>query len=121
MTIDEQMASIANELISKYGKNYKTSLREICEHMEERFGTNSRSVIPSDYCYNRVNKGINFDKKPRLFLFLGNGEYECIGEDYKFNGAVYTCERGTNTEVEVGYWKDGVLSKNKNWELYNLK
>ena len=36
------------------------------------------SIIPSDYCYDRTNKGIIFNKKPRLFAFLGKGMYECL-------------------------------------------
>ena len=101
--------------------HYKISLKEIYEIFGNHFQTNYKSIIPSDYCYNRVNKGIDFEKKPRLFSFHGNGEYECLGENYPFTGVVYTKEKGTKTEVEVGYWKNGVLIKNDNWNLYYLK
>ena len=121
MTINEQMKTVVDEIISEYGLHYKISLKELYELLGARFGTNSGSVIPSDYCYNRTNKGIEFLKKPRLFSFLGDGTYECLGENYPFNGSVYTCEKGSSEEVEVGTWENGVFYKNDNWDLYCLK
>lgn len=120
-TIDEQMRIIVNEIISEYGLHYKISLRELYELFGARFQANSGSIIPSDYCYDRANKGIDFHKKPRLFAFLGNGMYECLGENYPFSGTVYTHEKGSKDECEVGYWKDGVFTKDANWDLYCLK
>jgi hypothetical protein len=116
MTIDEQMRTVVEEIISEYG-HYKISLKELYELIGARFQTNSGSIIPSDYCYNRVNKGIEFTKKPRLFRFLGNGLYECLGENYLFTGDVENAKDGT----VVGTWKDGVFYKNDNWELLCLK
>ena len=121
MTINEQMKTVVDEIISEYGLHYKISLKELYELLGARFGTNSGSVIPSDYCYNRTNKGIEFLKKPRLFSFLGDGMYECLGENYSFNGPVYTNEKGSSEEVEVGTWENGVFCKNDNWNLYCLK
>ena len=121
MTIDEQMRTVVKEIVSEYGIRYKISLKEFYELLGARFGTNSGSVIPSDYCYNRTNKGIDFLKKPRLLNFLGDGIYECLGENYPFNGCVYTCEKGSTEEIEVGVWDNGVFRKNANWELFCLK
>lgn len=121
MTINEQMKTVVDEIISEYGLHYKISLKELYELLGARFGTNSGSVIPSDYCYNRTNKGIEFLKKPRLFSFLGDGMYECLGENYPFNGSVYANEKGSSEEVEVGTWENGVFCKNDNWNLYCLK
>ena len=121
MTINEQMRTVVEEIIAEYGLHYKISLKELYELLGARFGTNSGSVIPSDYCYNRTNKGIEFLKKPRLFAFLGDGLYECLGEGYSFNGSVYTCEKGSIEEIEVGVWENGVFYENDNWNLYCLK
>lgn len=121
MTIDEQIRTVVDEIIAGYGRHYKISLKELYELLGARFGTNTGSIIPSDYCYNRTNKGIEFLKKPRLFSFLGDGLYECLGEDYSFNGSVYACEKGSTEKIEVGSWKDGKLYKNSNWELLCLK
>ena len=121
MTIDEQMRTVVNEIISEYGVHYKIGLRELYELLGARFQTNSGSIIPSDYCYNRVNKGIEFHKKPRLFRFLGDGMYECLGENYPFDGPVYTQPKGTKAEIIVGCWENGVFTPNANWDLYCLK
>ena len=82
-----------------------------------RFQTNSGSIIPSDYCYNRVNKGIEFHKKPRLFRFLGDGMYECLGENYLYTGDV----KNASDETVVASWENGVLQKNDTWNLLHLK
>ena len=75
MTIDEQMRTIVSEIISEYGVGHKITLKELYELLGARFQTNTGSIIPSDYCYNRVNKGIDYDRKPHLFRFLGDGMY----------------------------------------------
>ena len=117
MTIDEQMRTVVNEIISEYGPRHRVSLKELYELLGARFQTNSGSIIPSDYCYNRVNKGIEFHKKPRLFKFLGDGMYECLGENHLYTGDV----KNASDETVVGSWENGVLQKNANWELLHLK
>ena len=117
MTIDEQMRTVVAEIVSEYGVRYKISLKELYELLGARFQTNSGSIIPSDYCYNRVNKGIEFHKKPRLFNFLGDGMYECLGENYLYTGDVENASDGT----VVGSWENGVFQKNDKWELLHLK
>lgn len=41
--------------------------------------TNRSSVIPSDYCYNRTNKGSNTIS---LFLWIQRGIYQYVGRNY---------------------------------------
>ena len=117
MTIDEQMLVIVTEIVSEYGLHYKISLKELYELLGARFQTNSSSIIPSDYCYNRVNKGIDFNKKPHLFRFLGDGMYECLGENYPFTGDVENASDGT----VVGSWKNGSFQENDSWKSFCLK
>ena len=121
MNISEQMRTVVNEIVSEYGSQYRISLKELYELLSARFQTKEGSIIPSDYCYNRVNKGIDFYKKPRLLKFLGDGMYECLGENYPYTGDVYTREKGSQAEEIVGTWKDGVFTKNKTWDDYGLK
>lgn len=121
MTIDEQMKTIVDEIISEYGIHHKISLKELYELLGARFQTKSGSIIPSDYCYDRVNKGIDFHKKPRLFAFLGDGMYECLGENYPFNKPAYTHGRDDKCDIEVGRWNNGVFEKNTNWDIHCLK
>lgn len=115
--LHEQMRTI----VAEYGLHYKISLQEIYELLGVRFHTNQDSIRPSDYCYNRVNKGIDFFKWPRLFRYLGEGMYECLGENYPYTGDVYTREKGSKTDEVVGTWKDGAFTKNDKWDSYGLK
>ena len=121
MKIPEQMRTVINEIISEYGPRYRISLKELYELLGARFQTKEGSIIPSDYCYNRVNKGIDFYKKPRLLEFLGDGMYECLGENYPYDKAVYTKPKGSKQEIVVGHWENGTFVPNSNWEQYCLK
>ena len=121
MNIHEQMQIITAELISEYGIGYRVSTCELKTLVSARFGTNEGSVIPTDYCYNRVNKGIRFLERTPLFAYVGRGVYECLGENYRFNGPVYTHAKGEKSEIIVGDWKDGFFTSNSNWELHFLK
>lgn len=121
MTIIEQMQTITAELISHNGIGHKISSQELKALINARFDTNLGSIIPSDYCYNRVNKGIVFLKYPRLFVYAGRGVYECLGENYPYDGSVYARPKGSKSEMIVGTWKNGVFTPNVNWESYCLK
>ena len=100
-TIDEQMRTIVAEIVTEFGPHHEISLRELYEMLGARFQTNSGSIIPSDYCYNRANK--------------------CLGENYPYDKAVYTRGKGTAEDIEVGRWENGNLVKNDNWNYYGLK
>ena len=121
MTIDEKMKDITVELISKNGTGYRISRKEIKALLFLKYGTNDDSIIPSDYCYNRTNKDVKFMEKPRLLAYVGRGKYECLGENYRFNGPVYTRSKGEKSDIIVGMWEDGVFTPNTNWELHSLK
>ncbi len=107
MTTDEQMIELVNEIVKTHGENYIITLGEISELMLKKYGTKSGSVIPSDYCYNRVNNGIQIEKKPAIFEFLGNGRYNCLGLNYPYNGAVFHKPIG-QSEIIVGKCINGV-------------
>jgi hypothetical protein len=66
--------------------------------------TNRGSVIPPDYCYNKVNNGIPF--KFHYFEYLrdarrGDPQYKVLGEHFDYEGAIYWKE-----EI-VGEWVKG--------------
>lgn len=107
MTINEQMIELVNEIINIHGDDYIITLDEISQLMFKKYGTKSGSVIPSDYCYNRVNNGIQIEKKPAVFEFLGNGKYKCLGLNYPYNGAIYHKPKG-QSEIIVGKCINGV-------------
>ena len=118
MKINEQMKTFANEMIALHGKGYPFHRQEIQEFLAQHFGTKPDSVIPSDYCYNRVNK----DSKPLLlFLFCEDGIYQCVGENFQYKKYVTAKPHGAKNEIIVGEWKDGRLIPNENWDLCGLK
>jgi hypothetical protein len=69
-------------------------------------GTNPTSVIPSDYCYNMVNAGINFDFHHFESLGEHEGRYRCLRRCCKYTGRIYWKPVGAACE-QVGEWKDG--------------
>ncbi len=106
MTIDEQMSRVANELADEFECKYVITRSELQDIMWRRFHVTPGSVIPSDYCYNRLNNGITL-KKPILFEFLGGGRYLCLGENFCYNGPVFHRPRGSSNDEIVGQCIDG--------------
>lgn len=121
MKLYEQMKTVVTDLVSKNRVGYVISAQELKHHLVTRFGTNESSVIPPDYCYNRVNKGIKFAKHTRFLEYVEPGIYRCLGVNYPFNGPVYAQPKGTNEEIIVGNWENGEFTSNANWDLYCLK
>jgi len=68
--------------------NYEFSTNWFKSELSKLYNRSEGSYIPSDYCYNRKNKGINFDKQPHYFLFLGKGVYRYVGKNYDYNGVI---------------------------------
>jgi hypothetical protein len=105
------MATIKEKVINVFGDRVSNNFlrEEIIDLIVNGFpGTNPTSVIPSDYCYNMANKGINFDF--HLFESLGEreGRYHCIGLKFPYNGAIYW--KGE----QFGEWKNGKFRLWKN-------
>lgn len=88
MTIDEKITAAVQELLSIHGVGYICSTAELKAFIQERYDITSGSVIPSDYCYNRVNDGITL-AKPTLFEYVEYGKYRCLGKNYPYDGIVY--------------------------------
>lgn len=102
--------------MNKRGK-IKDQLKEICEKykseilstsqikdlLHKNFSTNVSSVLPSDYCYNRINlnsSGYYF------FERVDQGKFKYLGEDYPYTGEIIWHQQG-NEEKIVGYWQNG--------------
>ena len=51
------------------------SRQEIINKVVLKHGCKPGSIIPSDYCYNRINNGIDFENYLHIFEFMGNGMY----------------------------------------------
>ncbi|MBN1829037.1 MAG: hypothetical protein JW884_07820 [Deltaproteobacteria bacterium] len=63
-------------------------------------GTFRGSVIPSDYCYNSINKD-STSFKLHLFESLGAGGFKCLGLNSTYSGPVYW------KSEQVGQWEEG--------------
>lgn len=110
MTIDEIMITANHELINSLGtREHVMTTGEIKSLLKNKYQVNEGSAIPSDYCYNLLNKGINPDKKPCLFEFKSRGKYICRGENYLYSGPVFHKGR------IVGYYKDGKRILNEDY------
>lgn len=80
--------------------------QEIQRLMKARFGTNPGSVIPTDYCYNRWNKGISFTE--HIFEYMTRSTYKYIGEHVPYSGLIYSKALGAEGEEVIGEWNEGV-------------
>lgn len=76
--------------------------------LHQLYGTNPKSVILSDYCYNRYNHGIAFNK--HLFEYINRSTYKYLGEHYLYTGLIFHQPKGEKEEIVVGEWINGVKS-----------
>ncbi|MCR5261460.1 MAG: hypothetical protein K6C94_06435 [Candidatus Gastranaerophilales bacterium] len=68
--------------------NYEFSTKWFKTELSKKYKRSRDSYIPSDYCYNRKNNGINYDKQPHYFLFLECGKYKYVGKNYIYKGLI---------------------------------
>lgn len=100
MTIDQKIVSAIHDLVDTLGLGYVATAKELKNFIKSKYDITDGSIIPSDYCYNRVNDGIALSK-PTLFEYLGRNSYRCLGQNYPYNGDIYhkdqiagTCQNG---------------------------
>ncbi len=101
MTIYEQIKEV---LADK--KNQMVTPAEVKEELQRKFNTNPGSVILSDYCYNRYNKGVPFQK--HLFQYITKSTYKYIGENFAYTGLVFHKPQKQSGEQIVGEWRNGI-------------
>ena len=75
MGIFEQIIAVC-----KGHEGEKFSSNEIKNKVEKQFGIKRGSILPPDYCYNRINDGINFTHH---FFEEINGIYKYSAISYK--------------------------------------
>ncbi len=97
-----------------YDIGTELSRQEIINKVVMKYGCNPGSIIPSDYCYNRINNGIDFENFLHIFEFMGNGLYKYLGENYPYSGTIFHKPKG-GTEIAIGKWSNGVI----NYESYD--
>ena len=67
--------------------------------------TNRGSVIPSDYCYNRINCGDKFDF--HFFEWIDKAQYQCLGPKHPYTGSIFWRPKHQKQDMPVGEWKKG--------------
>ncbi|WP_447079592.1 DUF7225 domain-containing protein [Vibrio alginolyticus] len=100
MTIFEKVNQVLSQQIATI-----FTTKEIKQLCSDEHNLNPSSVIPTDYCYNRINNGIRNDKN--ILIYLGFGEFKYVGQSYSYHGWVYQRPKGYNEDIIVGQWKNG--------------
>lgn len=99
--IQDQLREYVLGIIEKYGLGHVVSAEEIKDAIRQRYGTNKKSIIPSDYCYNRSNKGDVWNN-PLFFMYKkekNRKNYRVVGEGYPYTGPVYWRPRGSEEKI----------------------
>ena len=67
---------------------------------------NETSIIPSDYCYNRINLDIvdDFEKRMHIFIYVCRDTYKFIGENASYTGNI------VHKDKIVGHWENGKIT-----------
>ncbi len=76
------------QFLSSMPLNHEFSRKWFKTELSKQFNRSEDSYIPSDYCYNRTNKGVKYDRQPHYFLHIGRGKYKYVGKNYQFNGDI---------------------------------
>lgn len=104
MTIYDQFKEM---LKSKYKINNIITAQQIKDELINNYGINPGSIIPTDYCYNRYNNGIAFNKHIFEYLF-DRGTFRYLGENYPYSGKILHKLKNNYKEIIAGEWNDGV-------------
>jgi hypothetical protein len=92
------------KMLSAFGDKHLgevlTRQRIIAEVLETFPGTKPGSVIPSDYCYNILNRDPS-SFKCRLFEWDSQGQYKVLGSNFDYEGPLYW--KGQ----KIGEWRKG--------------
>lgn len=113
MTIYEQLKDVLKNNVDD-----TLSVTEIKRKLISKFNTNPNSIILSDYCYNRYNNGIPFNK--HLFIYISRNTYRYVGENYNYTGLIFHKPRGLNYESVVGEWDKGKFIFYEENQINNL-
>lgn len=105
MNIQEKV----KDAFKEYEIGSEFSRQEIIDRVIQKHGVNPSSIIPSDYCYNRTNNGIDFEKYLHIFEHIERSTYKYLGENYPYNGKIYHQPKGCN-EILVGEWINGEIN-----------
>ena len=86
MTSAEALEQIGQKLYERNGDASIPS-HELKRQAARLIGLQESSIIPSDFCYNRINAGIPLLNTP-MFIQETRGFYRFVGLDYPFTGSM---------------------------------
>ena len=100
-TVDEAAAG----LHPHYGNEGIPS--DVLKREIERIGGYARdSVLPSDYCYNVINRA-SFSFRHPVLVKVSRGMYQYVGPNHPYTGPVMWQPK-QEAERQVGSWEHGV-------------
>ncbi|WP_281703723.1 DUF7225 domain-containing protein [Parvimonas micra] len=111
MTIEEKISEVINNYVSSNGTGSKMTTDELYSLVIAKYNMNRNSFLPADYCYNRTNEGINFEKHSHLFERTDDGYYLVLGEHYPYSGPVYYRRKGETVDNVRGVWNNGIYEE----------
>lgn len=103
-----KMAQGVNEAAARLHKHYGEEgiPSDVLKREIERIGGYGKdSVIPSDYCYNVINKA-PFSFRYLALVRVGRGRYKYVGPNCAYSGPVMWKPKHEN-ERQVGCWHNG--------------
>ena len=120
--IHDKIKEVIDALVEQGFDDREFTAGELITLIQERTDIREDgSIMPRDYCYNRVNKGIaagnTFDVvRPRLLHYEEYGVYRCIGSNKPYTGIVKARPKGEKSDTIVGEWIKGEFFPNEKWE-----
>lgn len=77
-----------DEFVKSMPMDYEFLTRWFKTKLSQEYNRSMDSYIPSDYCYNRKNNGIDYKKQTHYFLYIARGIYKYVGENYFYDGII---------------------------------
>jgi len=85
------------------------SRADIIDLVNTHYGVPKGSIIPSDYCYNLVNKDKLYNPtllKFNIFEYTDDKKYIYVGKEYNYAGPIF--QKIDSKYQQVGKWIDGI-------------
>ncbi|MCI8638978.1 MAG: hypothetical protein HFG41_07510 [Coprococcus sp.] len=108
MTIEEKVTEFIHDYVSSNGTSSVLDRELLYRLVNAVYPMNKNSFLPADYCYNRTNEGIDFEKHVHLFERTDEGKYLVLGDYYPYSGPVFYRRRGETEDSISGIWTNGV-------------
>lgn len=116
MTIEEKITAVINDYVITNGTSSIMDKDQLFAMVSKVYKINKDSFLPADFCYNRTNEGIDFERHTHLFERRDDGRYLVLGDNYPYSGHVYYKRKGESEDSIWGIWTNGLCKKEKEIE-----